>query len=116
MMPAVILFGLAALGGATMVVMRLSGKDRPPAWMALGHGAIGIAGIVFLFMTDDPRAMTDMARLAQFLFAFVAVGGVGVFVGWHIRHHPLPIPLILGHGLLALVAFALLLTSMFRAS
>ena len=42
-----ILFIAAACGGVTMVYMSKSGK-QVPAWMAIGHGMVGIIGLITL--------------------------------------------------------------------
>ncbi|MBI3929002.1 MAG: hypothetical protein HY319_25895 [Armatimonadetes bacterium] len=44
-----VLFVMAALGGAYMLVRDLSGH-KPPKWMALGHGLTAVSGYVFLLL------------------------------------------------------------------
>ena len=43
MTTALVLFGIAAVGGLTMVTMILKGAPRPPLWLALLHGALAAA-------------------------------------------------------------------------
>lgn len=46
-MTSLILFVAAALGGLTMMYMGISGK-KVPAWMAIGHGMVGVIGLITL--------------------------------------------------------------------
>ena len=48
MLLAVLLFGVAALGGATLAVIRVGGRGIPPLWLALVHGLIAASGLVAL--------------------------------------------------------------------
>jgi hypothetical protein len=45
----IVLFIVAALGGATMIIRDLMGKSLPK-WLALGHGLIAVAGFIFLLV------------------------------------------------------------------
>ena len=108
--PAIVL-SLAALGGLTMVVIRLSGSPRPPTWLALGHGLIAAFGLGLLIYAGIETGLSQRAQIALGIFILAALGGFAIFSLFHLRELPLPIPLILGHGLLALVGLALLLLS-----
>lgn len=109
-------FGLAALGGLTMVAIRLKGAPWPPMWLALGHGAIAATGLGLLGYEAYDPGVPQLAQAALGIFVLAALGGAAIFVLFHLKRRPLPIPIILGHGLLALVGLALLLTSLYRAS
>src|SRR5262245_34013548 len=111
---AAIFFALAALGGLTIAVMRLSGTPRPPTWMALGHGAVAAIGLLSLIYAAATETLPTMALAALGCFVLAALGGATIFVLFHLRLKPLPIPLILGHGALAVVGFVLLLLGIFR--
>ena len=86
---AAIVLGLAAIGGLTLAGIRLSGKPRPPTWMALGHGVRSACS------------------------SWPPLGGAGIFLGYHVRERELPIPLVLGHGLVAATGYVILLVSVF---
>lgn len=45
----VVLFTVAAVGGATLMARDLTGKSLPK-WLAVGHGLIAVAGFVFLLI------------------------------------------------------------------
>jgi hypothetical protein len=107
-----ILFGVAALGGLSIAIMRLSGMPRPPTWMAVGHGlvaATALGMLIYCAIVGIPL----LSQIALGLFVLAALGGIFIFLTYHLRERPLPIPLILGHGALALAALTLLLINVF---
>ena len=110
---AAVLFGLAAVGGLTMATIVLRGAPRPPTWMALGHGAIGAAGLVTLILAAIDPGIPRLAQVALGMFVLAALGGLTLFGLFHLKGRPLPIPFVLGHGLLAASAFGLLLFAVF---
>lgn len=105
---AAIVLSLAALGGLTMLVIRLGGSPRPPTWLAVGHGAIAATGVLLLAYAAVTSGIPGMAQIALGLFLLAALGGITIFVRYHMKNLPLPIPFILGHGLLALTSLGLL--------
>jgi hypothetical protein len=109
-----IVLALAALGGLTMVVIRLSGAPRPPTWLALGHGAIAMIGVALLAYAVVSPGIPPMAQIALGLIVLAALGGSAIFLIFHLKNVPLPIPLVLGHGLLALTGLTFLLVSLYR--
>ena len=114
---ATIVLGLAALGGATLAGIRLSGTPRPPTWMALGHGAVAATGLVLLaYYVATASGVPGLTQIALGVLVLAALGGAILFLGFHIREQPLPIPLVLGHGAIAATGFALLLITYFRAA
>jgi hypothetical protein len=114
---ATIVLGLAALGGATLAGIRLSGTPRPPTWMALGHGAVAATGLVLLtYYVTTASGVPGLAQIALGVLVLAALGGAVLFLGFHIRERLLPIPLVLGHGVVAATGYALLLIAFFRAA
>ena len=111
---AAVLFALAAVGGLTMAGMRLSGTPRPPTWLALGHGAMAAAGLIALIYAAATEPLPTLALAALGCFVLAAAGGATIFVLFHLRERPLPIPLVLGHGAIAVTAFVLLLVGIFQ--
>lgn len=112
---AAIILSLAALGGLTMVAIRLSGVPRPPTFLAAGHGLIAATGLALLIYAAADPGLPQLAQVALGLFVLAALGGITIFVRYHLKTLPLPIPFILGHGLLALIALAVLWTSWYQA-
>jgi hypothetical protein len=114
MTPAAIILSLAALGGITMLAIRLRGSPRPPTWLALGHGAIAATGIALLAYAAVSPGMPGMAQVALALVVAAALGGITIFALYHLKKLPLPIPIVLGHGLLALAGLGLLWASIYH--
>jgi hypothetical protein len=105
---ALTLFAIAALGGATMAVIRLRGAPYPPVWMALGHGGVAAAGLICFIYEVATASVTGLAYAALGVLILAALGGATLFLGFHLRGKPLPIAFVLGHGLIALIGFAML--------
>jgi len=110
---AAIVLGVAALGGLTLAGMRLSGTPRPPTWMALGHGTIAAIGLALLIHATATTTVPLLAQIALGVFVLAALGGATIFIGYHLQEQPLPIPLVLGHGLIAVTAYVMLLVAMY---
>ncbi|HEY2837886.1 MAG TPA: hypothetical protein VGJ26_01970 [Pirellulales bacterium] len=113
MQTAAIVLGLAALGGLTLAGTRLSGQPRPQTWMAVGHGLVAATGLGLLIYAVVAGSVPQLAQVALGVLILAALGGAAIFVGFHLRERPLPIPLVIGHGLVAATGYALLLASIF---
>ena len=112
MIIATILFGIAALGGLALAGIRLSGREIPPTWIALVHGVVAVAGLVILIMAVTGGGdVPQWARYALIGFIIAALGGLVLFLGFHLRGRALPIPIVLVHGGVAVVSFILLLVA-----
>lgn len=108
---AAVLFALAALGGVVMALMRFSGRDYPPAALAVVHGLAAAAGLVALIVAVFGAGVAMMAKVALVLFLGAAIGGF-VLLSYHMKRQPLPISYVVVHGLVAVVAFVLLIVAM----
>lgn len=113
MRTAAILLGAGAAGGILMAGMRFSGIPRPPAWLAMGHGLLAAAGLTLLSYAALTVGIPPMAQLALGLFAIAAAGGAAMNLLFHWKLLPLPIPLMIGHALLAATGFVLLVVSIY---
>ena len=114
MTTAAIFLGLAALGGLTMVIMRLKGTPLPPTGLALAHGGIAAVGVIILAYTAATTSIPQQALIALGIFVVAALGGLAIFLMFHLKNRPLPIPLILGHGLIAVIGFVLLVLTIYQ--
>jgi hypothetical protein len=114
MQVAAIVLGLAALGGLALAAIRLMGSPRPPTWMALGHGAVAATGLGLLIYAAIDPGIPKLAQIALGVIVLAALGGSTIFLGFHVRERPLPIPLVVGHGLIAATGYVLLLVTIFR--
>jgi hypothetical protein len=103
-----ILFTLTALGGAVLASFPLRGIPRPPTWLALGHGAIAVCSFVVLIYNAATVGIPGLAQLALGVLVLAAAGGATMFLGFHLRNKPLPVPLVVGHGLIALIGVVML--------
>jgi glucose uptake protein GlcU len=108
MVIAVILFAIAALFGVIMALIRFTGRDYPGAGLAVIHGLFAAAGLIALLVIVFGPGIATSIRVALFLFIIVAIGGFWL-VSYHARKRPLPIPLVVIHGLVAVVAFVILI-------
>jgi hypothetical protein len=90
---ATIVLVVAALGGATMAVIRLSGKPRPPTWLAIAHGALALFGVGLLASWYAAYGLPMLGRVALGMFVLAALGGATLFFGFHsLRPAPLVPP------------------------
>jgi hypothetical protein len=108
-----VVLGLAALGGLTLASIRLMGTPRPPTWIALIHGAIAATGLALLFSVVIGQNVESLVKVALGVFVLAALGGATIFLGFHMRNRPLPIPLVIGHGLIAITGYVLLLVVLY---
>jgi hypothetical protein len=111
---ALVLFGLAAVGGVYMAAVRFRGADRPPTAIALVHGAAAAAGLIALIVAVVGMAEPGLARTALVVFIVAALGGFYLFAQ-HMQSKALPIPVVVVHGLIAVVGFVILLVAVTHA-
>jgi len=111
---AVILFGIAALLGLTMAVMVLQRKLLPPLGLAIAHGIFAALGLLLLLIAVLPGFSGAMAW-ALLLFVLAALGGFIMALGYHRSGKLLPSFFVAAHGLLAVIAFIILLRATFAA-
>ena len=106
-----LLFLVAALGGATMAVIRFGGKHNPPAWLAMVHGLLAAAGLTLLayatLVADVPR----IAQLALLLFLVAALGGAALSLRYKWNRVLLPAWLVIVHATAAVLGFLLLVAA-----
>ncbi|MBS1911389.1 MAG: hypothetical protein JST22_05330 [Bacteroidetes bacterium] len=103
----IVCFAVAAAVGLTAAIAHLSGRT-PGIPVALIHGLFAATGLILVIslVLRSPMAGLGMYALISFLVA--AVGGFILF-SFHVRKKTLPRGLIVGHGLLAVAGFVLLL-------
>ncbi len=112
---AIILFAVAALGGATMAVLHFRGRAAPPVVLAVLHGLFAASGLVVLSLAVLRSGVEGTPAIALGMFLLAALGGFGL-LSFHLRRRRLPGALVLGHGLLAVAAFLLLLVAFLGTS
>jgi hypothetical protein len=110
---AAVLFALAALGGLILAALHLKTKDAPIT-LALLHGLLAAAGLVLLIIGVTQIASAGLAGVALAIFVIAALGGFVLFA-MHLSKKLLPSGLIVVHGLVAVVAFVILLIALTRS-
>jgi len=110
------LLAIAALGGVTMAGIRFAGKPQPPIWLAMGHGFLSAAALTLLLYAWFTVGLPALASWALLFFLAAAAGGAFLNLNYHWKMQPLPKGLILGHGGIAVIGFALLLAATWTAT
>lgn len=107
------LLTITALGGATMLVIRLSRGVNPPNWLAMGHGLLSGAALTLLLYAYFTVGLPLQACWALLIFLVAAVGGVFLNLAYHAKQLPLPKGIVLLHAGLAVVGYLLILYAVF---
>lgn len=112
MQTAVWLLVVTALGGLLMAAIRFGQNRNPPSWLAMLHGFLAAAAVTLLLYAAFTVGLPRLAVWALILFLVAAAGGVLLNLGYQLRNMPLPKPVLIGHAVVAIVGFLLLLTAM----
>ena len=110
---AVALFAIAAAGGLVMAGVRFAGKRNPPTALAMLHGLLGAAGLTLVLYAACTNGIPRTAQWGLALLLVAAAGGAWLNLAFHWRQRPLPGALVVGHALLAVAGFGLLLVAAF---
>lgn len=108
----ILFFGIAALGGLTLVTLKYKGKGLPMP-LAIGHGLMAATGLITLIIIVVGNMENMMMNISLALFLVVALGGFALF-SFHVRKKPMPGALISVHGAGGVIAFVLLVFAVFR--
>ena len=115
MKTAVVLLAIAAVGGLTMAVIRFRGADRPPSWITMLHGFLAGAAMTLLLYAWCTVGLPGLAKAAVGIFVVVALVGAWINLNFHSKMLPLPKGVIVVHGVVAVVAFLMLVMSLMNA-
>jgi hypothetical protein len=111
MVLAAVLFGIAALGGAFLLSLRLRGGN-PPIAFAFVHGAVAVAGFVALAVAV---ATSPAPRAPLPIVALVALASAACVGLWLVSRHGkgilIPLPIAWLHAALAAVGYVILLAA-----
>jgi hypothetical protein len=105
------LFAIAALGGLLMAGIRFGGARNPPPWLALVHGLLAGAGLTLLAYVSVTAEVPRFAVYALVLFLIAALGGLVLNLRYEWNRELLPKGLVVGHALIAVIGFVLLLVA-----
>lgn len=111
-----VLLAIAALGGLTMAGIRFGGKLQPPTWLAMLHGFLSAAALTLLLYAYFTVGLPALASWALLLLLIAAAGGAFLNLNYHWKMLPLPKGIIVGHALIAVAGFALLLAGTWTAT
>ncbi|MFL6591613.1 MAG: hypothetical protein ACJ8GK_02750 [Luteimonas sp.] len=105
------LFALTALGGLLMAGIRFFGGRNPPAWVAMAHGLLAGAGVTLLAYAAVSASVPRLAVISLVLFLLAALGGLVLNLRYEWNRLLLPASLVIGHAVVAVLAFGLLLAA-----
>jgi uncharacterized membrane protein HdeD (DUF308 family) len=90
MQTSAVLLAIAAIDGATMAIIRFSGKPHPPTWLAMLHGFLAAAAVTLLLYACVTVGLPTSAKAALALFIIAAIGGAVLNLNYHWKQLPLP--------------------------
>jgi hypothetical protein len=105
------LLAFTALGGLIMAVLRFAGAERPPSWLAMGHGLLAGSGLTLLLYTGFAAGLPRLAWIGTGVLVLAALGGVYLNLAFHDRKLALPKAIVVVHAAIAIVGFALIFMS-----
>jgi hypothetical protein len=103
---------ITALGGVVMAIIRFSGRDHPPTWLAMLHGFLAAAAATLLIYGGVFVGLPTLANLGTLLLLLAAAGGVFMNLGYHWKNMPLPKGVMVGHALVAVLGFILVVLAL----
>ncbi len=109
---AVLLIAVAAVVGLYMAIGHFRGRSPPPTGAALLHGVLAVSGVVLLLIGVLQIGFGTVHTWALVLFAVAALGGL-YLVSFHMRRRALPSAVVVIHGMVAAVAFLILVTAVY---
>ena len=109
---AVLLIALGAVAGLYMAVQHFKGRTPPKSGVAILHGLLAVSGVIVLLLGVWEIGFGTVHSWALGLFVIAALGGL-YLVSHHMRQRPLPNGVIVIHGLVAAIAFLVLLTAVY---
>lgn len=109
---AVFLIAFGAVVGLYMAIQHFKGRTPPKAGVAILHGLLAVSGVIVLLLGVWDIGFGTAHTWALLLFGLAALGGL-YLVSHHMRQRPLPNGVIVIHGLVAAVAFLVLLTAVY---
>src|SRR5438105_1639390 len=104
---AAVLLVLAAVGGVTLLALRL-GRKVPPLPLALLHGVLASTGLASLLVAVVRDGAGGLPLLALGLFVLASLFGISL-IRMHLHGRELPLAIILTHAAVAGAALAMLL-------
>jgi hypothetical protein len=110
---AVILIALGALIGLYMAVQHFRGRTPPRGMVAATHGLVAVSGVIILLLAARESGLRGAGPCALWLFGIAALGGL-YLATQHMDQKRLSSGVIVVHALIAVVAFLITLTAVYR--
>lgn len=101
------LFGVAALGGVGLFVLRLRDAEGVPLALAVGHGLLAATALVLLALLVIQGTAAGLATGALVAFVVAALAGFYLLAS-HLRTGSFPVAPAVAHALVAVTGFVLL--------
>ena len=111
---AAVLMTITALGGLAMAGIRFASDKQPPTWLAMLHGLLAAAAVTLLVYAAATVGLPSLALWALVLFVVAALVGVHLNLSYHWKQLLLPKGLVVGHALVAVIGFVLLVVAALR--
>ena len=111
---AAVLLAVTALGGLAMAGIRFASEKQPPTGLAMLHGLLAGAALTLLLYAWFTVGLPGTAATGVVLLVLAALGGVYLNLNFHWKQILLPKGIVVGHTLLAVVGFGLVLLAAFR--
>jgi len=89
-------------------------NKNAPIPLALLHGLLAAVGLILLIIAVVQMSSAGLVGVALAIFIIAALGGLVLFA-IHLRKRPLPNGLIVIHGLVAVIAFIVLVVALSRS-
>lgn len=104
---ALLIFGIAAVGGLVLALHVLRGKFAP--WLlSIAHALLGATGLILLLLTVLKGGAAPLAAWSLIIFAVAALGGF-YLASLHARKRLPPKAIVVVHAAVAVTGFVLLL-------
>lgn len=108
-----VLLGITAAGGLLMAVIRFSGAERPPSWLAMAHGLLAGSGLTLLLYAGFTAGIPTRAWIGTVLLGVAALGGVYLNLAFHTKQLAIPKTIVIVHALLAVAGYVLIVWTAF---
>jgi hypothetical protein len=111
---AVALLTIGALGGVVMAIIRLFNNHNPPSWLTMLHGLLAAAGLTLLFYAAITTGIPQLANVGLGFLLIAAAAGAVLNLKYQWKAVLLPRGLVIGHALLAVIGFTLVLLTAWK--
>jgi hypothetical protein len=103
-----VLFAIAAVAGLAMAILHFRGQSPPKPVLAVLHGLFAASGLVVLLLGLVKTGFSGKPGIGFGVLVVAALGGF-VLLSSHLKQKALPSGLVVGHALIAVAGFVVLL-------